>query len=177
MRTITFGLALALVGGIALAPVAAAGRQNGVIAGSAAAEAKQPYSQYVMRARDVSNNSYPAQTTLDASGQFALNGLTAGTFVVELVKVKSSQGPGEGKVVCTAGPFTLQDGSAQIADLMIKKGANVSCKRPQSAYILLAGAAALGVAAGTAGSTAPPATAPPPPAISQQSFTPVSGAQ
>jgi hypothetical protein len=162
MRTITFGLALALVGGIALAPVAAAGRQNGVIAGSAAAEAKQPYSQYVMRARDVSNNSYPAQTTLDASGQFALNGLTAGTFVVELVKVKSGQGPNEGKVVCTAGPFTLQDGSAQIADLMIKKGANVSCNRPQAAYILLAGAAAAGVAAGVAGSTVPPTVAPAP---------------
>jgi hypothetical protein len=173
MRTITFGLALALVGGIALAPVAAAGRQNGVIAGSAAAEAKQPYSQYVIRARDVSNNSFPAQTTLDANGQFALNGLTAGSFMVELVKVKSGQGPNEGKVVCSAGPFTLQDSSAQISDLMIKKGANVSCNRPQAAYILLAGAAALGVAAGTAGSSVPPTTAPPV-QITQQS---ASGAQ
>jgi hypothetical protein len=79
--------------------------------------------------------------------------------------------------VCTAGPFTLQDGSAQISDLMIKKGANVSCNRPQAAYILLAGAAAAGVATGVAGSTVPPTTAPPP-AISQQSFPPpVSGAQ
>lgn len=160
MRTITFGLALALVGGLALAPVAAAGRQNGVISGSAAAEAKQPYSQYVIRARDVSNNTYSAQTTLDASGQFALNGLAAGTFMIELVKVKANAGPNEGKVVCTAGPFTLQDSSAQISDLMIKKGANVACNRPQAAYILLAGAAALGVAAGSAGSTTPPTAAP-----------------
>jgi hypothetical protein len=160
MRTITFGVALALVGGLALAPVAAAGRQNGVISGSAAAEAKQPYSQYVIRARDVSNNTYPTQTTLDANGQFALNGLTAGSFMVELVKVKANQGPNQGKVVCSAGPFTLQDSSAQIADLMIKKGANVACNRPQAAYILLAGAAALGVAAGTAGSTTPPVVVP-----------------
>ena len=151
MRTITFGLALALVGGIALAPVAAAGRQNGVIAGSAAAEAKQPYSQYVIRARDVSNNSFPAQTTLDANGQFALNGLTAGSFMVELVKVKSGQGPNEGKVVCSAGPFTLQDSSAQISDLMIKKGANVHCNRPMAGYYLLGAAAAAGVTAGLAG--------------------------
>jgi hypothetical protein len=127
-----------------------------------------------MRARDVSNNSFPAQTTLDANGQFALNGLTAGSFMVELVKVKSGQGPGEGKVVCTAGPFTLQDGSAQISDLMIKKGANVSCNRPQAAYILLAGAAAAGVAAGVAGSTVPPTTAPPAVTVTQQS---ASGAQ
>jgi hypothetical protein len=167
MRTITFGLALALVGGLALAPVAAAGRQNGVIAGSAAGEAKQPYSQYVLRARDVSNNTFPAQTTLDANGQFALNGLTAGSFMIELVKVKAGQDPNGGKVVCSAGPFTLQDSSAQITDLMIKKGANVACNRPQAAYILLAGAAALGVAAGTAGSTVPPSVAP----------TVVSGAQ
>ena len=77
--------------------------------------------------------------------------------------------------MCTAGPFTLQDGSAQIADLMIKKGANVSCKRPQSAYILLAGAAALGVTAGAAGSTTPPTTAPAPQV--QISTASVSGAQ
>ncbi len=162
MRTITFGLALALVGGLALAPVSAAGRQNGVISGSAAAEAKQPYSQYVVRVRDISNNTYPTQTTLDANGQFALNGLTAGSYQIELVKLKPNQNAlnGEGKAVCTAGPFTLQDSSAQITDLMIKKGANIACNRPQAAYALLAGAAALGAAASTAGSTTPPSVAP-----------------
>jgi hypothetical protein len=173
MRTITFGLALALAGGLALAPVAAAGRQNGVIAGSAAAEAKQPYNQYTMRARDVSSNAIPQSTTLDASGQFALNGLAAGTFMVELVKGAAADGSG-GTVICQAGPFTLQDAASQISDLMIKKGANVSCHRPQAAYILLAGAAAAGAAAGLAGSTTPPVTAPPPVTAGGQSF---SGAQ
>ena len=157
MRTITFGLALALVGGLALAPVAAAGRQNGVISGSAAAEAKQPYSQYVMRARDVTNNTIPVATTLDANGQFALNGLSAGTFMVELVKGATPNGQG-GKVICTAGPFTLRDASSQISDLMVKKGANVQCNRPVAAYILLAAAAAAGVAAGVAATGGPVST-------------------
>jgi hypothetical protein len=157
MRTITFGLALAIAGGLALAPVAAAGRQNGVISGTAAAEAKQPYSQYVIRARDVSNNTIPQATSLDANGQFALNGLTAGTFMVELVKGAQPNGQG-GKVVCSAGPFTLQDSAAQINDLMIKKGANVSCNRPMAAYIVLAAAAAAGLAAGIAATGGPVST-------------------
>jgi hypothetical protein len=160
MRTITFGLALALVGGLALAPLAAAGRQNGVVSGSAAAEAKQPYSQYIVRARDVSNNAIPSTSPLDASGQFALNGLAAGSYMIELVKVKTGQGANgkDGKVVCHAGPFTLQDTTAQITDLMIKRGANISCNRPMAAYALVAAAAALGGAVGAAGSTTAPSS-------------------
>jgi hypothetical protein len=157
MRTITFGLALAFVGGLALAPVAAAGRQNGVISGSASAEAKQPYSQYVIRARDVSNNTIPQATSLDANGNFALNGLSAGTFMVELVKGATPNGQG-GKVVCTAGPFTLQDSGSQIGDLMFKKGANVQCNRPIAAYLILAAAAAAGIAAGVAAGGGPVST-------------------
>jgi hypothetical protein len=149
MRTITAGLALAIIGGVMLAPLAAAGRQNGIISGSAAAEAKQPYSQYVIRAVDTSNNQIVQATTLDAEAKFAVNGLSAGTFMIELVKGATPNGQG-GKVVCTAGPFTLQDGSAQVADLMIKKGANVVCNRPMAAYYLLGAAALAGVAAGIA---------------------------
>lgn len=157
MRTITFGLAIALVGGLMLAPLSAAGRQNGVISGSAAAEAKQPYSQYVIRARDVTNNTITQTTTLDASGQFALNGLAAGTFMVELVKGATPTGQG-GKVICTAGPFTLQDANSTIGDMMMKKGANVHCNRPIAAIILLAAAAAAGIAAGIAAGGGPVST-------------------
>lgn len=157
MRTITFGLALALVGGLLLAPLSAAGRQNGVISGSAAAEAKQPYSQYIMRARDVSSNTIAQTTTMDANGEFALNGLAAGTFMVELVKGALPNGTG-GKIICTAGPFTLQDANTQMNDLMIKKGANVHCNRPVAAYWLLAAAAAAGIAAGIAAGGGPVST-------------------
>jgi hypothetical protein len=157
MRTITFGLALALVGGLLLAPLSAAGRQNGVISGSAAAEANKPYSQYIIRARDVSSNTIAQTTTMDANGEFALNGLAAGTFMVELVKGALPNGQG-GKIICTAGPFTLQDANTQMNDLMIKKGANVHCNRPVAAYWLLAAAAAAGIAAGIAAGGGPVST-------------------
>ncbi len=173
MRTIKAGLALAIIGSMMFAPLAAAGRQNGIISGSAAAEAKQPYNKYVIRARDMSNNEVAQQTTLDAEGKFAVSGLAAGTFMIELVKGATPNGQG-GKVVCTAGPFTLQDSASQVADLMIKKGANVHCNRPVAAYLLLGAAAAAGVTAGiVAGGDAPA------PAPQQLSVTPtaVSGAQ
>lgn len=148
MRTLKAGLAVALVGSVLLAPLtAAARRQDGVISGSAAAEAKQPYTQYIMRARDVSNNQIVQKTTLDANAEFALNGLTPGSFMIELVKGAAPSGEG-GKIICTAGPFTLQDGGSQVNDLMIKKGANVHCNRPVAAWWLLGAAAAAGVTAG-----------------------------
>ena len=147
MRTVKAGVALALVGSFLLAPLAAAGRrQDGVISGSAAAEAKQPYTQYVMRARDVSTNQIAQVTTLDASAEFALNGLMAGTYLIELVKNAAPNGQG-GKLVCTAGPFTLQEATAQVSDLMIKRGANVQCNRPVAAWWLLGAAAAAGITA------------------------------
>jgi hypothetical protein len=149
MRTLTLGMALAMAGALAMAPLSAAGRQDGVIAGNAAAEAKQPYNQYVMRALDVSNNNIAATTTLDASAEFALNGLTAGTYMVQLVKGAAPNGQG-GKVICQAGPFTLSDTGSQINDLMIKKGANIHCNRPMAAYYLLGAAAAAGITAGVA---------------------------
>jgi hypothetical protein len=153
MRTLRAGFALALVGSFLLAPLSAATRQDGVISGSAAAEANKPYDAYIIRARDVSTNTIAQKTTLDANAEFAVNGLTPGTFLIELVKGAQPNGEG-GKIICTAGPFTLQDGGSQINDLMIKKGANVHCNRPVAAWWLLGAAAAAGITAGiTAGGT------------------------
>jgi hypothetical protein len=149
MRTITAGLALALVGGFLLAPLSAAGRQDGVISGSASAEAKKPYDQYIIRARDVSTNTVAQKTMLDTNADFAVNGLTSGTFLIELVKDAQPNGEG-GKIICTAGPVTLQDSASQINDFMMKKGANVRCNRPETAYWLLGAAAAAGITAGIA---------------------------
>jgi hypothetical protein len=154
MRTLKAGLALALLGSFLLAPLSAAVRQDGVISGSAAAEVKKPYDPYTVRARDVSTNTIAQKTTLDANAEFAVNGLMPGTFLIELVKNAQPNGEG-GKIICTAGPFTLQDGTSQLNDLMIKKGANVHCNRPVSAWWLLGAAAAAGVSAGiAAGGTA-----------------------
>jgi len=155
MRTLKAGIALALVGSFLLAPLSAATRQDGVISGSAGAEAKKPYDSYTVRARDVSTNTIAQKTTLDANAEFAVNGLTPGTFLIELVKDAQPNGEG-GKIICTAGPFTLQDSASQLNDLMIKKGANVRCNRPVAAWWLLGAAAAAGVTAGLSagGSTA-----------------------
>jgi hypothetical protein len=75
-------------------------------------------------------------------------------------RTRSRTGDG-GKIICTAGPFTLQDTGSQINDLMIKKGANVRCNRPVAAWWLLGAAAAAGI---TAGVTAGGSDNPPPPA-------------
>jgi hypothetical protein len=156
MRTLKAGVAAALVGSMLMAPLAAAGRQNGVISGSAAAEAKQPYTDYIIRARDVSSNTIAQHTTLDNNAEFAVNGLNPGTYLIELVRNAAPNGQG-GKVVCTAGPFTLQDATSQVADLMIERGANVQCRRPVAAWWLLGAAAAAGIGAGiAAGGTSSP---------------------
>jgi hypothetical protein len=148
MRTLKAGIALALVGSFLLAPLSAATRQDGVISGSAGAEAKKPYDSYTVRARDVSTNTIAQKTTLDANAEFAVNGLTPGTFLIELVKDAQPNGEG-GKIICTAGPFTLQENASQL-DLMIKKGANIRCNRPVAGWWLLGAAAAAGVTAGIA---------------------------
>jgi hypothetical protein len=162
MRTLKAGIAVALVSSVLLAPLSAATRQDGVISGSASAEVKKPYDDYVVRARDVSTNTIAQKTTLDANAEFAINGLVPGTFLVELVKNAQPNGDG-GKIICTAGPFTLQDASAQLNDLMIKRGANIRCNRPVAAWWLLGAAAAAGVTAGVAagGGDNPPAPASP----------------
>ena len=161
MRTLKAGIALALVSSFLLAPLSAATRQDGVISGSASAEAKKPYDPYTVRARDVSTNTIAQKTTLDANAEFAVNGLTPGTFRIELVKDAQPNGEG-GKIICTAGPFTLQDTGSQINDLMIKRGANVRCNRPVAAWWLLGAAAAAGITAGVAagGDNPPPPASP-----------------
>ncbi len=148
MRTLKAGIALALVSSFLLAPLSAATRQDGVISGSASAEVKKPYDPYTVRARDVSTNTIAQKTTLDANAEFAINGLNAGTFLIELVKNAQPNGDG-GKIICTAGPFTLQDSATQL-DLMIKKDANIRCNRPVAAWWLLGAAAAAGITAGVA---------------------------
>lgn len=158
MRTLKAGIALALLSSFLLAPLSAATRQDGVISGSASAEVKKPYDPYTVRARDVSTNTIAQKTTLDANAEFAINGLNAGTFLIELVKNAQPNGDG-GKIICTAGPYTLQDNATQL-DLMIKKNANIRCNRPVAAWSLLGAAAAAGVTAGVAAGGSDGATGP-----------------
>jgi len=148
MRTLKAGVAAAIVVSMLVGPLAAAGRQNGVISGSARAEVKEPYTDYIVRARDVQTNQIVQHTSLDANAEFAVSNLNPGTYLVELVKNAAPNGQG-GKVICTAGPFTLQESNSQV-DLMIKRGADIQCRRPVAAWWLLGAAAAAGIGAGIA---------------------------
>jgi len=104
MRSFKAGLVLALVGRVALDPLHAAELGKGFLAGDARAEAKQPYSDYAVRARNVADGTVAATTVLDAQGNFKLDGLSAGKMMVELTKV------GQNKVICSEGPFDLKSG-------------------------------------------------------------------
>jgi hypothetical protein len=135
MRNLKAGVAIALVGGMLVAPVAAAGQGGGFLAGTAKAEAKQPYTNFSVRARSAADGTIAATAILDAQGQFKLDGLTAGKFVVELTKT------GQNKVICSEGPFDIAADAG-------KAGIDIKCNQPAAAYLLLAAAAAAGVTAG-----------------------------
>jgi hypothetical protein len=136
MRNVRAGLALALAASLALGPVSAAGQGNGFLAGDAKAEAKQPYTNYSVRARSTTDGTIQSTVILDAQGNFQLDGLAPGKFVIELTKT------GQNKVICSEGPFELT--SAAIS----KSGIHVACNQPVAAWLLIAAAAAAGVTAG-----------------------------
>ena len=107
MRSFKAGLALALAASVVLGPLQtlqAAGPGKGFLSGEARAEAKRPYSDYAVRARNVADGTIAATTVLDTQGNFKLDGLPAGKMMVELTKV------GQNKVICSEGPFDLKSG-------------------------------------------------------------------
>src|SRR5262245_61100742 len=77
-----------------------AGQQNGTISGTAKNEAKKPFGDYSVRARNAQNGQVAETTPLDANASFSLSGLAPASYLVELLNQK-------GKVVCTEGPFSL----------------------------------------------------------------------
>ncbi len=112
------------------------GAQTGLISGHARSEARRPYYNYSVQARDVHTGLVVATDALDpATADFELIGLAVGRFVVELLD-------DDGDVVCTEGPFDLLAGS------MSETGVHIACSEPW-AWLLLAGIVA-GVTAGVA---------------------------
>jgi hypothetical protein len=166
MRTFRAGLAMALVGSLALGPLQAAGESSGpgLISGTARHKAKDPYRDYTVRTRDVANGTIAATSVLDTSANFSVPNLALANYLVELVDKK-------GKVICTEGPFNLTQAAAQKADV------NIDCGVPPAGWLLVAGAAAAGVTAGVVSSSpATPAT-PPPPTAAVFSVVPASPSQ
>ena len=134
-QTIAVALAFVFAAGMAVPPVLRAGGPQGAgaISGTAKKEAKKPYTNYSVRARNVQQGVVAATEQLDASGNFALAGVEQANYLVELLDSK-------GKVVCTEGPFDLSKQPT-------KSGVNIECGRPQ-AWWLLAAAGAAGITAG-----------------------------
>ena len=136
MRRLKAGLAVALIGSLALGPVHLAAEGGpGLLGGTAKHKAKQPYTDYTVRARDVGQGTIAGTIVLDGAANFSLPSLTLANYLVELVDKK-------GKVVCTEGPFNLTQAQAQ------KTNIDIDCGVPPAAWLLVAGAAAAGVTAG-----------------------------
>jgi hypothetical protein len=108
--------------------------QSASLGGTAKDEAKKPYTDYTVRARDVSQGAIASTIALDTTGNFTLPNLASTKYLVELVNKN-------GKVVCTEGPFDL---SARA----FKNDVVIDCNKVPAAWWLLGAAAAAGITAG-----------------------------
>jgi len=133
-KTAALALAIAFGTGMTMQPVLRAGAQEqGNISGTAKKEAKKPYTDYTVRARNVQQGVIASTVQLDTAGNFALASIDPANYLVELLDAK-------GKVVCTEGPFDLSKQPG-------KSGVNIECGKP-AAWWLLAAAGAAGITAG-----------------------------
>lgn len=131
-KTVAFGMAVVFA--TSMMQSAGAGAQSlGTISGTAVKEAKKPYTEYSVRARNVQAGSIASTVQLNADGKFELPGVDPANYLVELVNQK-------GKVVCTEGPFDL-------TKQPLKSGVQIECGNP-AAWLLLAAAGAAGITAG-----------------------------
>jgi hypothetical protein len=124
----TFGL------GMVMPPASPAAQdRSGAISGTAKNQAKKPYTDYSVRARDVKLGTVAMTVRLDQQGAFALPAVDQANYVVELLN-------SEGKVVCTEGPFDL-------TKQPVRSNVNIECGKP-AAWWLLAAAGVAGITAG-----------------------------
>ena len=139
-RIVAGALAFALAS--SSAPTALLAQQSTSLAGTAKDEAKTPYSDYVVRARDIKGGTIGATIPLDGQGGFSLTSLSAMNYIVELVRVKKDgKDLRPEKIVCTEGPFDLSKQA-------IKSDVVVDCGKVPVAWWLLGAAAAAGITAG-----------------------------
>lgn len=108
--------------------------QSATLGGTAKDEAKKPFTDYSVRARDVAQGSIAGTTALDAQGNFTLGSLASTKYLVELLDKN-------GKVVCTEGPYDLTAYAS-------KNDVVVDCNKVPAAWWLLGAAAAAGITAG-----------------------------
>lgn len=132
-KAVALGLAIVFATGMMQTAGAGPAQSLGTISGSADKEAKKPYTDYSVRARNVQAGSIASTATLDAEGKFVLAGVDTANYLVELLDKK-------GKVICTEGPFDL-------SKQPLRSGVKIECGNP-AAWWLLAAAGAAGITAG-----------------------------
>ena len=125
--------AFALAGTTALL----AAQQTATIAGTAKDEAKKPYTDYTVRARDVATGMIAGNVPLNQEGNFSLPDLASARYLIELVEHKNNQD----KVICTEGPFDM-------TQQILKNDVVIDCGKKPLALLLITGAAAAGITAG-----------------------------
>jgi hypothetical protein len=133
-KIVALAMAMAVAASAVPTAVFAQQQQSTSLAGTAKDEAKKPYTDYSVRARDVQAGSIASTMALDAQGNFSLTGLSTQRYLVELVNK-------DGKVVCTEGPFNL-------AQTAIKSDVVIDCGKVPAAWWLVGAAAAAGITAG-----------------------------
>jgi hypothetical protein len=131
-RAVAITLMVALTGASVPTFVKAAPQADGLISGKATDQAKKPYSDYSVMARDVATGQIALTVPLDSQGQFSLPNLPLSTkYLVELFNIKTNQ------VVCTAGPYQLS------TTLISKTDVNINCGgAPAALWLAAAGAGA-----------------------------------
>lgn len=143
MRQSVVALLVVFVGLGGGSSLAAPSLQTISISGTARREAKRPYTDYIVRARQVDTGEIGASVPLDGAGNFVFTGMSAASYLMELVN-------GQGRVVCTAGPFVATTTLANIS---------INCHRRDvpTAWLLLGAAGAAGITAAvvTAGPASP----------------------
>jgi hypothetical protein len=125
---------LVLTTAFSATPASVFAQQSTTLAGTAKDEAKKPFSDYTVRARDVRAGTIAASVSLDPQGAFSLVGLSTQNYLVELLNK-------DGKVVCTEGPFDLEKQA-------IKSDVVIDCGGIPAAWWLIGAAAAAGITAG-----------------------------
>ena len=145
-RIVAIAVAFALTSGAAQTALLAAGQQTATIAGTAKDEAKKPYADYSVRARDVSTGQIAGNVPLNQEGNFSLPDLSSSRYLVELVRHQNNN---QDKVVCTEGPFDL-------SQQMLKNDVVIDCGKVPAAWWLLGAAAAAGITAGVVTATGSP---------------------
>src|SRR5690242_1680124 len=133
-QILAFGLVVAFTAGTMPATIAAAGQQTATLGGTAKKEAKKPYTEFSVRARDVQQGQIAGSMPLDTNANFSLVNLPPAKYLVELLNK-------DGKVVCTEGPFNMQQ-------QLVKDNVDISCNHVPAAWWLVGAAAAAGITAG-----------------------------